>query len=415
MPVYRYEAVGADGRTRKDIIDAASRSDAGRKLKTQGLFLVGLEDVGSERGTARTKDGARRMSLARLRGMFRRVRRTEFVGAVQQLATLLDAGLPLDSALTAMIGHGKGTELNRVFAQIRERVRSGISFAAALEEHPRVFSSMFVSMTRAGESSGTLALVMARLADHAARQLEMRRKVQSTLAYPLLMLIVGTGVIAFLMAFVIPKVTQIFFDLGHALPLPTTILIAVSDAVRNWWPALVVLVPAFAWWLRWYSSTSKGRRRVHAFVLRVPLAGSVVRRMAVGRFCRTLGMLLKNGVPMIQSLDIVRSIAGNVVLEQAIDSIRAQVLEGRDMVGPMEFCGIFDPTDLQMVDAGEKSGRLVDMLLTVARSCESEVDARLAVATSLMEPVMILLMGGVVGFIVMAIILPIFEMSHLVG
>lgn len=415
MPSYYYKAVGADGHYNSGLIDATSPIDAGRLLKAKGLYLVGLDDIGHDTRRHRHGTGLGRFGLVDSLNFFSsRVKAADFVSAIQQMATLLDAGLPLEGALTAMIGQG-GSELSRVFAQVRERMRGGMSFAKALEEHPRVFSSMFVSMIRAGESSGTLAVVVGRLAEHSQKQLRMRRRIQGALAYPLLMLIVGVGVIIFLMAFVIPKVTQIFFDLGHALPLPTAVLICVSGFVQDWWPLMGVMSLAGYIALWTYSRTQAGRRRMDRILLTMPFVGRTYRRVAVGRFCQMLGTLMKNGVPLVQSLAIVKSCTGNVVLESTIGDIREQVLEGRDMAGPMEESGIFLGTDVQMVAAGEQSGRLVDMLLAVARSSEGEVEARLTLLTSLMEPVMILLMGGVVGFIVMSIILPIFEMSHLVG
>jgi general secretion pathway protein F len=405
MAVFEYVAIDALGKKRKGIINAESPGVAGQKLKGLGLFPTSLEEVRSARAQVKAK--TRRLFAPR-------VSRPELVTTTRQLATLLSAGLPLVQTLSSVLEQMPDSALKRIMAQIRERVNEGMSLAAAMEEHPQVFGQAFTAMIKAGESSGTLELVLERLADFSEQQLALRRKVQSTLAYPLLMLMVGLSVIIFLMAYVIPKVTQIFLDMNQALPLPTTLLIAASSFLHSFWWALLLLALALLLLLRRFKATPKGRKSVDRLILRTPLLGELVRKLAVSRFARALGTLLGNEVPLLTALDIVRTVVGNTLLTESIDSVRTQVSEGRTMAQPMARGTFFPSMVVQMVSAGEQSGQLPEMLLKVADVYENEVSTRLSTMTSLMEPIMILVLGAMVGFVVLAVLLPIFEMSHLV-
>ncbi|WP_243543962.1 type II secretion system F family protein [Pseudodesulfovibrio tunisiensis] len=409
MPVFRYRAADSRGRKKSGIVDAASRAQAVRNLREQGLFPV---DVSRERSR---REGGTANPVSRLR-MLRRVPREALAATIRQLATLLNADLPLDKALDAVIvGGGKQSELQRIMTEVREAVREGGDLASAFARYPHVFTTTFVTMVRAGENSGTLDIVMERLADHINQQLALRRKVQATLAYPVLMLVVGVCVVIFLLSFVVPKVTEIFFDMERALPLPTRILITASDLVRKSWGILLLVTLSCGYGLFRFCKTERGRVAWHRFLLRVPVLGDIIRQLAVGRFARTLGMLLKNGVSLVSALDIVISVAGNEVVRDVIRVMHHDVQEGKPLTGPMAGSSIFDHATVQMIAAGEQSGRLAEMLLIVSEDCESRVETKLQVLTSLMEPIMILLLGGMVGFVVMAIMLPIFEMSNLVG
>ena len=333
----------------------------------------------------------------------------------RQLATLLHAGLPLDEALASICAHDDASRMQGIVSRLRDRIMAGGDLADGLAEFPNVFSSTFVTMVRAGEASGTLELVIERFAEHIEQQVALVRKVQATLAYPILMLFVGIGVVIFLLTFVIPKVTQIFSDMGRALPVPTQILLAVSDGIRSGWWIILLLVLSImigVWRMR---RTEGGKRYAHRLLLRLPGIAGIYRPLIVGHMTRTLGMLLKNGVTLLKALHIVKSVADNKLMAQAVQNMIDGVQAGRDLSEFMNDPLVFPPLSRQMVAAGERSGQLGEMLLWVANDSENRVASRLQVVTSLMEPVMILLLGGIVGFVVIAIILPIFEMSTLAG
>lgn len=410
MPTFRYKAVNNTGRNTKGVIEADSDSQAAKKLREKGLYPLTITSL----GTAAAKKRKQTASLD-LSNFFHRIPKSTVASTIRQLATLLNAGLPLEVCLNTMIEQGGKSPMRSVLSQVRDKIREGAGLAAAFDEFPHIFNSTFITMIKAAESSGTLEIVMERLAEHAEQQIALSRKVQGTLAYPILMLIVGISVVIFLLAFVIPKVTQIFVDLDRALPTPTQILLTVSDALRYNWLYIVSTLGLVVLLFKRFIKTPKGKRIHHAQILRVPIVGNLLRLLVVGRVCRTLGMLLKNGVTLVEALEIVRNVASNVVLEQDIVDMNKGVQEGKSLAEFMGQSSIFPTTAVQMVAAGEKSGQLSHMLLVVADDCDNQVNTKLQMLTSLMEPVMILILGGLVGFVVMAIILPIFEMSSLVG
>ncbi|MCG8530661.1 MAG: type II secretion system F family protein [Desulfovibrionales bacterium] len=419
MATYRYKAMDAAGKNSKGIIEADSEQQAARKVRGQGLYPLSVESLGSAvsketsvaRGTVKNV-GTFSFLLPKARV---RVSKSVVASTIRQLSTLLNAGLPLDVCLSTMIEQGGKSAIRSVLSQIRDRIREGADLAAAFGEFPHIFSPTFITMIRAGETSGTLEIVMERLAEHAEQQIALSRKVQGTMAYPVLMLIVGISVVVFLLTFVIPKVTQIFVDLDRALPTATQMLLFVSNGLRNNWMYIVTTLALTIVFAKRYVQTEQGQTVYHTYILRVPLIGGLIRLLVVGRMCRTLGMLLKNGVSLVKALEIVRNVAGNVVLEKNIYDMNKGVQEGRSLAEFMRQSPVFSTSAVQMVAAGEKSGQLAHMLLVVADDCENQVNSKLQVLTSLMEPVMILILGGLVGFVVMAMILPIFEMSSLVG
>jgi len=406
MANFSYKAADKAGRTVQGSLEADSRRQAVALLRTRGLMP--LEISAAEASGKKGRPGL----LHALREKLRPVPRAAVAGMARQLSVLLHAGLPLDEALSSLCADGGERGGN---ARLRDRIREGGDLADGLAEFPSVFSSTFVTMVRAGEASGTLELVIERYADHMDKQVALVRKVQSTLAYPAFMLTVGLGIVLFLLIFVIPKVTQIFTDLDRALPVPTQILIAISDVLRGgWW----IILPAFAGAgvLLWqYGRTQRGKRRLHRLWLKTPGIRSLLRPLLLGHMTRTLGMLLKNGVPLLKALQIVQSISDNTLLAESVNAMIEGVQSGRELSSFMTEPLLFPPLARRMVAAGERSGRLAEMLLWVAEDSDSLVASRLQMLTALLEPVMILVLGGLVGFVVIAIILPIFEMSSLVS
>lgn len=408
MPVFEYVAIDTAGKSRKGIIDADSARAARQKLRADGVYPTHLEET--QAGEVREKP-----SRLQYRLPLQRVRRAELVSTTRQLATLLTAGLPLVSALSGVLEQIRRTALRKVLSQVRERVKEGMSLAAAFREHPSVFPSVYTAMIHAGETSGTLELVVERLADFGEQQLALQRKIRSTLAYPILMLIVGLGVVVFLMAYVIPRVTQIFVDMKQELPLPTTILIRVSELFQRYWPVLLIAIIFCFLAARYYVRTDKGRRHYHKWLLRLPIVGPIVEKVAIARITRTLGTLLHNGVPLLSAMEIVRNLVNNVILQQAIEEARQEISEGASITTPLARGGVFPPSVIQMISVGEQSGNLEGMLFKVAETFDSEVESSVTTLTSLLGPLMILFLAFFVGFVVLAVLLPIFEMSHLVG
>jgi general secretion pathway protein F len=407
MPVYEYIAIDPSGKSREGIVDADSARAARQKLRAGGIYPTHLEET-------HFRQPAQKRTWLKFGFHLQLVRRAELVSTTRQLATLLTAGLPLVAAINGVLEQVKRKGLRQVLSQVRERVNEGMSLAAAMGEHPSVFPPVYTAMVHSGETSGTLELVVERLAEFGEQQLALRRKIRSSLAYPTLMLIVGVGVVFFLMTYLIPKVTQIFLDMKQALPLPTILLIKLSALLQSYW--FVLIIVAFMCWLacRFYIRTEGGRRKYHLLLLRLPLVGGIVQRVAIARITKTLGTLLHNGVPLLSAMEIVYNLADNVVLREALEEARQEISEGASITTPLARGGIFPPSVIQMISVGEQSGNLEGMLIKISETFESEVESRLTTLTSLLEPVMILALGVLVGFVVLAVLLPIFEMSHLV-
>ena len=405
MAVFEYKAIDGKGRSSGGIVDADSSRMAGQKLRARGLY----PSVIREARTVRSKSRSRSSFFS-----FSRVSKPQLTSAIRQMSTLLGAGLPLVTSINSVVKQMKPGPLRLILAQIKERVNEGSSLADALEQHSSVFPLTFSALVRAGEASGTLELVMDQLADFEEQRLALSRKIQSSLAYPVLMLLTGLGVVFFLLTYVIPKVTQIFLDYGQVLPRPTVILMATSGFLQKYWLIVLLTVAVMALLTRLYVRTPKGRKHFHAIALKIPVIGHVLQHAAISRFARTFGTLLKNDVPLLTAMTVVRNVVGNEVMAAAIDASRKEISEGESIAAPLSRKNVFPETVIQMIAAGEQSGHLDAMLFKIAESSESEVETRLAVVTSLLEPALILGLGGVVGFVVLAVLLPIFEMSHLI-
>jgi len=334
--------------------------------------------------------------------------------ASRQLATLMEAGIPLTSSLSALIEQMGNPALRKVFTQIRERVREGSSLADGLSLHPRLFSSLFIGMVRAGEVSGTLALTLGRWADFSEHQVALRQRTQAALIYPVFMFVIGLGVLFFLMAFVVPTVTKIFSDVGQALPLPTVLLITMSHFLSRFWWVVVGGVIIIALWLKRYLDSESGAKVWDRLKWKLPLAGGLHRKSAIARWSRTLGTLLHGGLPLLQALEISQGVTGNRLLAQALAKVRERIREGEEMTFTLKQSTLFPSMVLEMIAVGEKSGEMGKMLEKVARTLEDEVEAELRSLMSLLEPLMILVMGVGVGFIALSILLPILEMSQVV-
>ena len=411
MPVFEYIAVDKQGRKRQGILSAQSPQAVRQILSDQHLFLSSL----TQSKTQRPVDGQAGGGLHRFSLFGRRVSRAELLTVTQILATLLEAGLPLDKALSSLIEQMQSGRTKWIFANILERIREGSEFSVALAAYPGVFPPTYLSMIKAAEATGMLAIVLANLAEYLERQQALARTLQAALAYPVFMLLFGLGVMALLLTYVIPEVTRIFVDLKQTLPLPTEILILVSDFFRHYWFFLFAGIALAIGLVMRLVRTPRGREVKDRLALALPIIGPIVKNAATARLTRTLGTCLNQGVTMLTALKIAGSVSGNLVFEQAMDEIHEQAAQGSGLTNPMQAAGVFSPIVVQLVSAGEQSGRIGELLLTLAKMLENDVAARIRTASALFEPCMILLLGGMVGLMVLAVLLPIFEMSSLIG
>ncbi|MGA1795946.1 MAG: type II secretion system inner membrane protein GspF [bacterium] len=407
MAVYEYKALDTKGKTVRGVIDASTSMEARTKLRRDGIFAFELK-------TAEIEQLLPEKQLLTI-GFFRWIKKAEIALITRQLATLLKAGLPLDQSLTALIDQVESEPLKKIIIQIREKVKEGNAFSDALAEHPRVFSDLYCHMVRAGEASGALDLVLERLADFLEQSIQQQRKIRASLAYPILMCIIGIAVIIFLMIFVIPTITNIFSEMSQQLPLPTQILISTSFFIRDFWVVIAGVLIALYFLLRRYIKTESGRLVKDSLSLKVPIFGSLKKKFAIARFAQTMGTLLSGGLPILEALRIVRHIVDNEVIGRAIDRVAQSVQEGEEIAPPLKREGIFPPIVIHMVSVGEKSGQMEEMLHKIAEAYTNEVESAIAGLTSVLEPLIILFMGVLVGFIVMSILWPIFEINQLIS
>jgi general secretion pathway protein F len=401
MPVYEYKGVSSSGRSISGVLDGESLKAVKAKLKKDGIVVLEVHEGGAMQ-VARSRE----FSFGR-----GRINTGDVANATRQLATLLSAGLPLMEALNVLVDQEENQPLKQALASLRDSVREGSSFTDALKTNTKVFSQLYGNMVAAGEASGTLEITLARLADFLDEQVRFRGKFAAALAYPAIMTVVGVGVLFFLFSFVLPRVVGMFEDMKQQLPFMTIALLWVVRVVSSAWWAILIAVGGAAYYLRRYFATTEGKAWFDALILRLPVFGNLIKMIAVSRFTRTLGTLLQSGVPTLMALDIVKSVVGNTVLADAIHKARENVREGESIADPLRRSGLFPPVVIQMVAVGEKSGELETMLLKISDSFDRTVETRITALMSLLEPIIILVMGFVVGFIVIAIMLPILQMS----
>jgi general secretion pathway protein F len=419
MPVFEYRGLTPAGKQVKGLLEAESSRSLRQQLKRSGVFLTDVlaeRESGAPRkqnGTAGVQSrpalGSREVQLGKLlRG---RVTSDDLAIFTRQLSTLLHAGVTLVDALTALVDQTEKERLKRIVSDVKTRVNEGSSMADALAQQGKVFGSLYINMVRAGEASGALDAVLARLADFTEGQAKLRQKVLGTLIYPVIMTIIGSGILALLMTVVVPKVTKIFESMKVTLPWTTRLLIFTSNLFANFWWLLFPLLGASIYgFFRWKSSP-KGRPVWDRFVLRAPVFGSLVRMLAISRFTRTLATLLRSGVPLLTAMDITKNVISNGVLSGVVESARDAIREGESIAGPLKRSGEFPPLVHHMIAIGERSGQLEEMLLNVADSYENQVSVRIGALTALMEPLIIVAMGAAVAFVAFSILMPILQLN----
>jgi general secretion pathway protein F len=412
MPALEYKGYDARGKPVSGVREADSPRALRTLLKKQGVFVTDVSEAG-ERKVARSGQGLRRE--VDLKSMLDRVRPQDVAMLTRQLGTLLKAGIPLVEALHALMEQSSSAKLARALADVRTKVNEGTALGDALAEHPQFFSNLYVNMVRAGEAAGNLEQVVLRLADFMDGQVRLRSKVVSAMMYPAITGLIAVGITGLLMAVVVPKVTQIFADIEQSLPWYTELLVLISYVFAHfWWLMILLGIGSWVGFSRW-KSKPKGKAQWDRFVLRIAVVGSLVRMVAISRFARTLGTMLASGVPLLRSLEIVKSILGNHVLMEVVEEARSAIREGESIADPLARSGHFPAVVTRMIAVGERSGALENMLENVADAYEGEVEMKLARLTSAVEPLLIVAMAGIVGFIVFAILKPILMMNEMVG
>jgi general secretion pathway protein F len=403
MPIFEYKALDAGGKSLKGIVEADSAKSARMKLKKQNLMVTEMEE----------KSVAAQRKSAGFGNIFKRIALKDTSLMARQLASLVKANIPLVDCLTALVDQTDNPKLKVILSQVRQDVNEGSSLAKATAAHPNVFDNTFVNMIDAGESSGTLGLVLVRLADLKEAQMRLRSKIISGMTYPMLMVGVACILIVGIFTFVIPKLTQIFESTNKPLPITTKALIFVSGMLINYW---YVFVAAFVFALivfNRYVATQAGKARWDAFKLKAPVFGNLVRLIAVTRFTRTMATLLGSGVPILTSMTISKNVVGNIPIAKAIAKAQENITEGQSIADPLRKSGEFPPLVIHMIAIGEKTGELPDMLKNVAETYEEQVSTRIEGLASLLEPLMLIAMGGVVGFIVFSIFMPLMELTNI--
>ncbi len=407
MAVYEWRGIaGASGKEVKGLRDAENVRALRALLRKDGVILTqALEEAAAKQKKAREVDFGR---------FFRRVSAFDVAMATRQLATLLKSGVPLVESMNALIDQLENPQLKAALTQTRDKVNEGSSLADALKAHSAIFSVLYINMVAAGEASGTLEVVLARLAEFLESQSKLKGKVGGALAYPVFMALMGLATVTIMMVVVVPKVTGIFESFEQALPWYTRLLIFTSDMFTGYWWLILAVTGGTAYsWKRWLSTT-EGRSKWDKFVLTVPLFGKLLLLVAVSRFSRTLATLLRSGVPVLAALEITKNVLGNVELMRIVEEAAGSIREGESIAAPLKRSGRFPPIVTHMIAIGERTGQLEEMLENVAIAYDHQVETRVTTMVSLLEPAMIVIMGGLSGGIAFAILMPLMSINEFV-
>jgi len=423
MPKFDYIALDSRGKETKGSIEVATQNEAIGRVKEMGLFptkIVEAEKVREKSAAKKARPAARAAGKKggamnfeiKIPGLSGRIKPKVLTTFTRQLATLVDAGLPLLRGLRVLEKQERSATLKRILGELALSIEGGSTFSEALAQHPKVFNRLFVNMVKAGELGGVLEVVLKRLAEFSEKAQKIKGKVKAALFYPVAVLIVATGILILLMVFVIPRFKEVFGNLGGGtMPKFTLIVLAISDAVRHHiLPVMGGVAAGVVIFMIIINKTKTGRYFWDKFKLKMPPIGPVVTKVSISRFTRTLGTLVSSGVPILQALMIVKETAGNVIIANAVAKVHESVKEGETITAPLESSRVFPPMVVSMVDVGEQTGALPEMLLKIADNYDEEVDNAVSAMTSLLEPIMIIFLAVVVGSIVIAMFLPLIGM-----
>jgi type IV pilus assembly protein PilC len=416
MPRYTYVALDSRGQESKGLVDASSTNEAIGQLRQAGYFPTNISEEGNAGADGkaarraaripRTEQAPRSKNLV----LFQRksIKPKTLMIFTRQLATLIDAGLPLLRGLNVLAKQERDSVLKNAINQVADSVQDGSTFSEGLAQHPRLFNDLYVNMVRAGEVGGVLELVLTRLAEFQEKAQKVKNKVVAAMVYPIIVLLLAIGIMIFLLIFIVPRFETIFHDMLGDKPLPaiTLFVIGISDFMQKHWAVLLGVIIALFAAGKVAARTRAGRAALDRMKLRAPLFGDLIRKTSISRFSRTLGTLVTSGVPILQALNITRETAGNMVIARAISQVHDSVKEGESITLPLETSGAFPPMVISMIDVGEETGQLPEMLLKIAEVYDDEVDNSVAALTSLLEPIMIVLLALIVGTIVIALFMP---------
>ena len=429
MPKYSYVAMDSRGKETKGTLEVATQSEAISRVKEMGFFPTKIVEVDKEKpdkkaktagkpkaGVKGAKKGAGSINI-KIPGLSGRVKSKVLTTFTRQLATLVDAGLPLLRGMRVLEKQERNVTLKGIIGELAVAVEGGSTFSEALAQHPKVFNKLFVNMVKAGELGGVLEVVLNRLSEFMEKAQKIKGKVISAMFYPIAVLFVAVAILTILMVAVIPKFQDVFSNMleGQALPAFTRLVLGISNTIKNNFIYTIIGVAVFVALFMWAIRTKGGRRIWDKFKMKVPGVGPVVSKVAIARFTRTLGTLVSSGVPILQALNIVKETAGNVIVASAVSAVHDSVKEGETITAPLEASGVFPPMVISMVDVGEQTGALPEMLLKIADNYDEEVDNAVTAMTSLLEPVMIVFLAVVVGSIVIAMFLPLIALMSGIG
>jgi general secretion pathway protein F len=402
MAIYNYKGLDKSGKEVKGVVNVEGLTAAKAKIKSLGIMLIEISEQTSgsmKKSTSNITFGSG-VSIEDLSLMTR------------QLATLLRAKIQVVEAFTALVDQTENPNLKITLSEIRQKVNEGSSLAKALGDYPKIFDNVYVNMVDAGETSGTLEVVLLKLADFTEGQLKLRNKIKSAMTYPVIMMIAGGAMIGIIFIFVIPKITKIFVSMKKTLPLQTQICIWISNFLINfWWLVILGTIGAVISYKK-YAATAKGKFNIDALILKMPVISEIVTMINVSRFCSTLATLLQSGVPILVSMKIVSNLISNVHMKKAIEDSRTSVSEGASLTGPLIRSELFPPMVTHMIKLGEKSGELEPMLQIVAENYEEQVNTKLSGLTSILEPIMMVMMGLVVAFIIFSVVVPLIDLNN---
>lgn len=417
MPSFAYTALDARGQEVSDVMEAGTEQEAIQSLRQHGYYptsvtLAGKEPKQAKQAKAAKGSGMKKEINISIPFLERKsVKPKTLMIFTRQLATLIDSGLPLLRGLTVLGKQEPDVVMRKTVGKLGDSVQGGSTFSDALSQHPRIFNKLYINMVKAGELGGVMELVLVRLADFQEKAQKLKNKVVSAMFYPVIVLIIAVAIMAFLLVYIVPKFKEIFDDMLQGRPLPalTQFVINLSSNVQSNFLYIALGVVLVTVLFNVMAKTAKGREAIDGFKLRLPLFGDLIKKSAISRFSRTLGTLVTSGVPILQALTITRDTAGNVVLSGAIQKVHDSVKEGESIVAPLEKSGVFPPMVVSMIDVGEETGQLPEMLLKVADVYDDEVDNAVAGLTSLLEPIMIVFLAVIVGTIVIALFLPLID------
>lgn len=428
MAKFNYTALDAKGKEISGVLEADSTASAASRIREMGYFATGIKEIEKDKAAAQagriTAPPVSRAATKKRMGQLNikfpgtgGVKNKSLTALTRQLSTLIDAGLPLLRGLDVLRKGERNATLKTTLIKLAESVEGGSTFSEALNQHPKIFNKLYVNMVRAGEAGGVLDVTLTRLADFQEKAQKIKGKVISAMVYPSVVIFVAVGILTFLMLVIVPKFQDIFRELlpGEELPMLTRFVIGASNAVKNHVIAVTGLVVGLVMAIRLLGKTPKGRYLLDNVKLHSPVFGQLLRKVGIARFSRTLGTLIASGVPILQALNIVRDTSDNAVLARAIGNIHDAVKEGERIVQPMEASRFFPPMFVSMVDVGEETGALPDMLMKVADVYDDEVDNAVAALTSLLEPIMIVFLAVIVGTIVIAMFLPLIGLINKLG